>query len=386
VKTGPATQTPGARPYLELQGISKTFRDGRGNPVPAVQDFSLDIARGEFVTLIGPSGCGKTTTLRIIAGIEEPDRGRVFLDGIPLDGASPQQRNMPMVFQSYALFPHMTVFENVAYGLRLRGMTADAIAHDVALASQMVDLAGVEHRYPGELSGGQQQRVALARALVLKPQIILFDEPLSNLDPRLRTQTRAAIRRVQQLLGITIVYVTHDQAEALSLSDRVVIMHRGRIVQHASPREIYHAPASPFVADFIGSANFLDGVVLAANRTAVTIRVLGNEYRVPASCAPAGLAPGQEVLVAVRPEAVILERETDTGTDRADTPFAPEGTVETVAFAGPLTEYTVGCGDGWIVVLRPEGSGAGAREPLFVGDRVRLRFSPETFRLYEATQ
>ncbi len=360
--------------YLEIRGISKAFRDGRGNRVTAVDRLSLQIDRGEFVTLIGPSGCGKTTTLRIVSGMEHADSGDILLEGKSLAGIPPQQRNMPMVFQSYALFPHMTVFDNIAYGLRTRGMTANAIAHDVALASQMVDLAGVEHRYPGELSGGQQQRVALARALVLKPRIILFDEPLSNLDPRLRTQTRRAIRRVQELLGITILYVTHDQSEALSLSDRVVIMNHGRLIQEGHPRDVYHTPVSPFVADFIANATFLDGVVESADDTSADVRILGQLYRVSREQIQGTPEVGQDLLVAVIPETVFLH--TDTGRGELT------GSVEAVAFTGPLTEYTVGCGDTWITAVRAERNSTGVLHPLETGDPVAISLDSSTFRLY----
>lgn len=364
----------GSQPYLVLDRLSKTFRDGRGNRVEAVREVSLRIERGEFVTLVGPSGCGKTTTLRIISGIEMPDDGRILLEGVSVGAMSSQERAMPMVFQSYALFPHMTVFDNIAYGLRLRSMTRDAITHDVALACQMVDLVGVEHRYPGELSGGQQQRVALARALVLKPRIILFDEPLSNLDPRLRTQTRAAIRRVQQLLGITIIYVTHDQVEALSLSDRVVIMHRGRIVQVGTPRQVYHRPATPFVADFIGNANFLDGNVRAVGREAVDIHLNGKDRSVPLERCTGEIRPKDDVLVAVHPEAVGMYSSSGEET--------MEGTIETVAFGGPFTEYTVACGEAWIRVVQPD------RHPetrLWIeGETVHLELDSEAIRVYGA--
>ena len=244
--------------YLELKNLVKDFVDGRGETVRAVDDISLKIRRGDFVTLLGPSGCGKTTTLRMIAGFEQATSGTIELEGRDISATPPYRRNMPMVFQSYALFPHMTIFNNIAYGLKLKNVSREQILNDVTETCRMVNLDGVEKRYPGELSGGQQQRVALARALVLKPEIILFDEPLSNLDPRLRTQTRSAIRRIQHLLKITILYVTHDQSEALTLSDRLIVMQGGSIVQAGTPQTVYRDPATPFVADFIGEANFLD--------------------------------------------------------------------------------------------------------------------------------
>ncbi len=221
--------------YLQLKNLTKQFNDGRGTVVTAVDDISLTIHKGEFVTLLGPSGCGKTTTLRMVAGFEVQNTGDIILDGKFINNVAAFNRNMPMVFQSYALFPHLTIFENIAYGLKIKKLSRDVIRNDVAMACQMVNLVGLEDRYPGELSGGQQQRVALARAIVLKPEIILFDEPLSNLDAKLRIQTRNEIKRVQQLLGITALYVTHDQSEALSMSDRIVIMNRGKLCR-SGPR------------------------------------------------------------------------------------------------------------------------------------------------------
>jgi len=259
--------------YLVLSNLTKVFTDGRGNSVTAVDDISLTIKKGDFVTLLGPSGCGKTTTLRMVAGFELQSEGDINLEGKLINDVAPFDRNMPMVFQSYALFPHLTIFDNIAYGLKIRKFSKEVIKNDVAMVSQMVNLVGLENRYPGELSGGQQQRVALARALVLKPEIILFDEPLSNLDAKLRIQTRTEIKRVQQLMGITALYVTHDQSEALSMSDQIVIMNRGKIAQVGSPEEIYNNPNSSFVADFIGNANFIDAVVSEVGSDTLTVKV-----------------------------------------------------------------------------------------------------------------
>ncbi|HNZ94708.1 MAG TPA: ABC transporter ATP-binding protein [Sphaerochaeta sp.] len=223
--------------------MSKIYAPSRQHHIKAVNDLSFTIDKGEFVTLVGPSGCGKSTTLRMIAGFLRPTSGDILIEGKSITALGPEMRNIPMVFQNYALFPHMTVFENIAYGLEAKNLPFDAVAHDVAMICQMLNLVGTETRHPNELSDGQQQRVALARALVLKPKIMLFDEPLSNLDPRLRIQTRFEIKRMQQLLGITVLYVTHDQAEALSIPDRILVMNRGTIVQEGSPEPCTIAPA-----------------------------------------------------------------------------------------------------------------------------------------------
>jgi iron(III) transport system ATP-binding protein len=260
-----------AEKYLDLNNVVKVFQDGQGGRVRAVDDVSLSIKKGEFVTLLGPSGCGKTTTLRMVAGFEVQNSGDIILNGKNIDNVAAYDRNMPMVFQSYALFPHMSIFENIAYGLKVRKMSRETIRNDVAMACQMVNLSGLEKRYPGELSGGQQQRVALARALVLKPEIMLFDEPLSNLDAKLRIQTRTEIMRVQQMLGITALYVTHDQSEALSMSDRIVVMNQGKVEQFGTPEEIYASPATPFVADFIGNANFVNVLVKEDRKNALFV-------------------------------------------------------------------------------------------------------------------
>jgi iron(III) transport system ATP-binding protein len=358
--------------HLVLRNLTKTFRDGRGNRVVAVNDISLTVYKGEFVTLIGPSGCGKTTTLRMVAGIEVPDSGEILLKDTPITEIPHRDRVMPLVFQSYALFPHMSVYDNIAYGLRLRNTPGDIIAHDVALACQMVNLAGLEHRYPGELSGGQQQRVALARALVLKPEIILFDEPLSNLDPRLRTQTRSAIRRIQHLLKITILYVTHDQSEALTLSDRLIVMQGGSIVQAGTPQTVYRDPATPFVADFIGEANFLDGVVSEITQDTVVITISALPVTLPRTLVYDTIAAGDRVLVAVHPDAIQISR--------TNTPAGFSGEIESVAFAGPYMEVTIAYEDGWVKATAPEMDEAGT--PWLPGQAVYFSFTARRARVF----
>jgi ABC-type Fe3+/spermidine/putrescine transport system ATPase subunit len=245
-----------------MSGLRLTNVVRRYGAFTAVDNVSLELRDGEFVTLLGPSGCGKTTTLRMVAGFISPDSGDICFDGRRMNEVPPHRRNTAMVFQSYALFPHMTVAENVAFGLRMRKLPAAEQARRIGEAVEMVSLGGLEKRRPGQLSGGQQQRVALARAIVTRPDILLFDEPLSNLDAKLREKVRLEIRELQRRLGITSLYVTHDQAEALAISDRIVVMNRGRIEQVGDPASIYRAPSSSFVADFLGAANIVEGKTL----------------------------------------------------------------------------------------------------------------------------
>jgi ABC-type Fe3+/spermidine/putrescine transport system ATPase subunit len=245
-----------------MSGLRLTNVVRRYGTFTAVDDVSLELSDGEFVTLLGPSGCGKTTTLRMVAGFIAPDSGEICFDDRRMNDVPPHRRNTAMVFQSYALFPHMTVAENVAFGLRMRKLPAAEQTRRIGEVLEMVSLNGLEKRRPGQLSGGQQQRVALARAIVTRPDILLFDEPLSNLDAKLREKVRIEIRDLQRRLGITSLYVTHDQAEALAISDRIVVMNRGRIEQVGDPTEIYRAPSTSFVADFLGAANIVEGRAL----------------------------------------------------------------------------------------------------------------------------
>jgi iron(III) transport system ATP-binding protein len=316
--------------YLTLEHLSKTFpgRTQEGE-VTAVHDVSLAIAQGEFVTLLGPSGCGKTTTLRLIAGFESPTQGRIILDGRRLDNVPPNRRDMAMVFQSYAIFPHLNVFENIAYGLRIKKLSAAEMRRKIAQVLSLTELTGLEHRAPHQLSGGQQQRVALARALVMEPKVLLFDEPLSNLDAKLREQMRAEIRRIQQTFGITSVYVTHDQAEAMALSDRIVVMHQGRIVQVGTAHEVYRRPANAFVADFIGRANFVPARVVGVSSDRLDLEVLGRPLTLPQSDSCHHV--GECATLLVRPEALRLVQH--------DTGYA--GCVRRTAYLGPIVEYDV---------------------------------------------
>jgi iron(III) transport system ATP-binding protein len=266
--------------YLTLENITKVFPPGRiGSEVVAVNDVNLDIEKGELVTLLGPSGCGKTTTLRMIAGFEFPTTGSIILDGQAINSLPPHKRDMSMVFQSYAIFPHLNVFENVAYGLHVHRIPKSVIKERVDKVLDLVHLEGYGDRAPTQLSGGQQQRVALARALVMEPKVLLMDEPLSNLDAKLREEMRTEIRRIQKELNITSVYVTHDQIEAMTLSDRIVIMNQGIIEQIGTPVQIYRFPNSRFVADFIGRANFVPGEVQEKIGSNLTVKALGENVQ-----------------------------------------------------------------------------------------------------------
>ncbi len=261
---------------IRLEHITKLYQDPKtGKDFKAVDDINLTITPGSFVTLLGPSGCGKTTTLRMIAGFESPDEGEIYLGDEPINELTPNKRDTAMVFQSYALFPHYNVFDNVAYGLKLRKLSKEIIHKKVMNILELVELGGMEGRMTNQLSGGQQQRVALARALVVEPSVLLFDEPLSNLDAKLRVSMRTEIRNIQQRVGITAVYVTHDQSEAMALSDQIIIMNRGVVAQIGTPQEIYYHPSDEFVADFIGEANFLTGNVLKNLGTSLMLNIAG---------------------------------------------------------------------------------------------------------------
>ncbi len=335
---------------VRLSGVVKRFGQG----APAVDRVDLQIAPGELVTLLGPSGCGKTTTLRMIAGLEDPTAGSIVIGDEDVTHLPAEKRDVTMVFQSYALFPHMNVRANVGYGLRVARRPRAEIADRVAEALDLVGLGDYADRSVDALSGGQQQRVALARALVMKPRVILFDEPLSNLDAKLRQHVRGEIRALQQRLGLTAVYVTHDQEEALAISDRVVVMNAGRIEQQGSPRELYARPATHFVADFIGSANSVPG-----HYDGQAIH-LGNARIAHAQ----EIAPGP-VSVIIRPEAVRI----------ADDGLAAR--VVSVAFLGPVIQVTFATAVGAITANLPDDS----REDLREGADVALAFGPRGVHL-----
>jgi putative spermidine/putrescine transport system ATP-binding protein len=311
--------------YLDLRNVCKTFAG-----VAAVQDFSLAIDKGSLVSFLGPSGCGKTTTLRMIAGFETLDTGTITLGGDDITAVPPNQRDIGMVFQAYALFPNMTVRGNIAFGLRMKRLPQKEIETRVGRVLEMVRLQEAAGRYPHQLSGGQQQRIALARALAVQPRVLLLDEPLSALDAEVRVVLRGEIRRIQSDLAITTVYVTHDQEEALSISDRVVVMNRGLIEQVGAPEEIYRAPKTHFVATFIGTANQFFGKVSGVDTvvgTHFTLRVGGLQ----------GFAEGRQVVVLVRPETIQVETDPPQQNGWNSVP----GEVETITFHGAVTRLGV---------------------------------------------
>lgn len=322
---------------VRLDHISKIYQDPKTHKdFYAVHDTSLEIEPGSFVTLLGPSGCGKTTTLRMIAGFESPDEGEIYLGGEPINALTPNKRDTAMVFQSYALLPHYNIFDNVAYGLKLRKMDKETIRRKVLDILKLVGLEGMEARMTNQLSGGQQQRVALARALVIEPGVLLFDEPLSNLDAKLRVSMRTEIRRIQQEAGITAVYVTHDQSEAMALSDKIIIMEKGVVSQMGSPQEIYYHPKNEFVADFIGDANFLRGKMLRHEGGDGIVSVGGTEVRVAEA---ANVADGADTIVVLRPESTAL----------ADQGYFPVKVIVS-SFMGAYQLYHVMLGDTKLII------------------------------------
>jgi len=330
----PGRGKPSEGESLKLVGIRKIF-----GMVAVLQGIDLEVLAGEFVSLVGPSGCGKTTTLNIIAGFIFPDAGEVRIGGRPMNEVPPHRRNLGMVFQSHALFPHMTVAENVAFGLNMQGTPSAEKTRLVGGALEIVRLTGFDNRYPRELSGGQQQRVGLARALTVRPRVLLLDEPLSGLDAKLRREMQIELRSILRLVNTTAVYVTHDQEEALSLSDRVVLMNQGRIEQVGTPEEVYTRPANEFVASFIGEATFFDGVVVEANGTTARVELSGGGT-VPIKTVGA-LVRGQRLRLAIRPDRVKLAVLTDT-----EPPTGLTGTLKSSAFVGPVLRCVVEIGAG----------------------------------------
>ena len=289
---------------VRLDHITKIYKDYKTEKdFAAVDDISLDIKPGSFVTLLGPSGCGKTTTLRMVAGFESPDKGEIYIGAQAINELTPNKRDTAMVFQSYALLPHYNVFDNIAYGLKIRKVAKDEIAERVMAMLKLVELEGLEGRMTNQLSGGQQQRVALARALVVQPSVLLFDEPLSNLDAKLRVAMRTEIRRIQQTVGITAIYVTHDQSEAMSISDQIIIMNKGKIAQMGTPREIYYQPKNEFVADFIGEVNFLTGSVTSIDSKAIHVDVGGVDITAESF---EKVSKGDSCKIVLRPESITL--------------------------------------------------------------------------------
>jgi ABC-type Fe3+/spermidine/putrescine transport system ATPase subunit len=353
---------------IRLQRVSKRFEHRVKGEVYAVRDVSLDVRPGELLTLLGPSGCGKTTTLRMIAGFQQPDAGRILIGDQDVTDLMANQRNIGFVFQNYALFPHLSVHENVAYGLRVQKRPKGDIARAVGEVLALVGLEGYGGQMPNQLSGGEQQRVAVARAIVIQPRVLLFDEPLSNLDARLRVQMRGEIQRLQKTLGITAVYVTHDQEEAMAISDRIAVMNQGVIVQDGTAETLYRNPGSEFVAQFIGRTNLLTGRVVAVSPGRVDVEVQGRALWTPH--VPHDLRAGQTVRLVVRPETIEL-RPVIMGDGL-------HGTVASRTFLGEKVEYQVRVGPDMIQVTDYNPRTSGALQP---GATVTLDMPPDALRV-----
>ncbi len=346
---------------VRLDHISKIYQDPKTHKdFYAVKDTSLTIEPGSFVTLLGPSGCGKTTTLRMIAGFESPDEGEIYLGDEAINALTPNKRDTAMVFQSYALLPHYNVFDNVAYGLKLRKVPKAEIKERVMHILDLVELTGMEGRMTNQLSGGQQQRVALARALVIEPSVLLFDEPLSNLDAKLRVSMRTEIRRIQQEVGITAIYVTHDQSEAMALSDSIIIMNKGVVEQMGTPQEIYYHPKNEFVADFIGEANFLHGVMTGRSGDYAVMEVEGQSVSIAARD---DLEQGKEYTIVLRPETAHLA-------DEGGMPCK----VVLSCFMGSYQNYHVMLGN---TLVKLSETNPQSKHIYDVGDECRLVFAPD---------
>lgn len=350
---------------VNIKKLSKIYlTHNKSSEFKAVDDISIDIKAGEFVTLLGPSGCGKTTTLRMIAGFEIPTAGEIYLGGDVINDLTPDKRDTAMVFQSYALFPHLNIYDNIAYGLKLKKLSKSEIETKVKNIIELVGLKGMEVRYPNQLSGGQQQRVALARALVMEPGVLLFDEPLSNLDAKLRVYMRTEIRKIQKKTGITAIYVTHDQSEAMSLSDRIIIMKDGIIEQVGTPKEVYYKPASKFVADFIGTVNFLEGVIKSRTGNKAIIDVQGREMEFNYD---GDKKVGETCDIVLRPEAVRIGREGKL-----------DAKVLLSTFMGAVQDYVVVVGDKEIKV---EDSNPQGKEVFGEGEEIKIDFDSKNVHI-----
>ncbi len=352
---------------VRLENIWMSF----GN-LTVLKGINLNISEGEFLTLLGPSGCGKTTLLRIIAGLYKPVKGRIYFDDKDVTDLPPWERNIGFVFQDYALWPHMKVFDNVAYGLRIRGVSSDEIKEKVREVLKLVGLEGFEDRYPYQLSGGQQQRVALARAIVINPSLLLLDEPLSNLDAKIRISVRTEIKKLQKRLKITTIYVTHDQEEALVISDRIAVVNQGIIEQVDTPWELYYNPKTPFVADFIGQVNMFEGEVVEIKDGYVLLDTLAGKIMAKTGDAVPNL--NEKVLVVFRPEVVEVSRSPLVSKEG----IVLRGRIDTVQFLGNLERLEIKVGD---IIVKAE-----LHNPLKVGifeseDEVYLKVDPDLVRV-----
>lgn len=357
---------------IELRNICKRFPNPAGGEVIAVNDVSLEIRDGEFFSLLGPSGCGKTTTLRIIAGFELPTSGEVYIHGKEMGQVPAFQRPVNTVFQQYALFPHMTIGENVGFGLEMKGVSKAERERRVAAALELVRLPGMEKRKPSQLSGGQQQRVALARALINQPEVLLLDEPLGALDLKLRKEMQLELKTLQREVGITFIYVTHDQEEALTMSDRIAVMNRGVVLQVGEPEAIYEKPQNKFVADFIGDTNFIEGTVTGQAGETVEIGVPGSGVvRLQSSRT---FSKGQAVSLAIRPEKLRLNSPIDNGNNL-------QGVAEEIIYIGTDTQYSVRFPGGQRVWIREQNTTRAHKSLARVGDPVTVSFTQTAARV-----
>jgi spermidine/putrescine transport system ATP-binding protein len=360
-----------AQTDVRLDRVTKRFHE-----VTAVDDLSLEIERGEFFSMLGPSGCGKTTTLRMLAGFEDVTAGTVWLGDQNVTELPPYKRDVNTVFQNYALFPHLNVFENVAFGLRRRKVSEAEIKRRVAEMLELVELPGYERRRPNQLSGGQQQRVALARALINNPRVLLLDEPLGALDLKLRKQMQLELKRIQSNVGITFVFVTHDQEEAMTMSNRIAVMRDGKVEQLGAPEDLYERPVTPFVANFLGVSNLLDGKVVAINGEFADVELgRGERVRVPAE----GCRDTLEVTIGVRPEKLrLVAAESDTAGSGGSGRNSLVGSITAAGYLGVSTQYAVRLDDGFDVTIYTQNIDiSSVGEQLTPGERVHMTWKPE---------
>ncbi len=351
---------------IQLRDLVKRF-----GILEAVSHVSLEIHDGELFTLLGPSGCGKTTILRLIGGFHKPDHGEIYFDGKAVTSVPPYERNIGMVFQNYALWPHMTISDNIAYGLKLKKFSRGEITDKVSHALKLVNLMGLENRYPGQLSGGQQQRVALARALVLNPDVLLLDEPLSNLDAKIRIQVRAEIRKLQKELAITTIYVTHDQEEALTLSDRIAVINLGKLQQIGTPRDLYERPENPFVADFIGINNLIPGNVQEINTTEKWVRVQ-TKVGFLLCTSDEQYKPGDRCMISVRPETASIGQSEDIQKEFN----CIAGTVSFASYIGNTIRYDVEINSE--IIFKVDIQNPWGYQPFSIGEKVYVSFPIKT--------
>ena len=355
---------------IRLENITKTFMHQVKGEVTAVNNISLEVKPGELLTFLGPSGCGKTTTLRMVAGFEQPDNGKVYIGDEDVTDMMANKRDIGFVFQNYALFPHLSIYENIAYGLKIRGISREDISKQVSEVLRLVNLEGYQSQFTHQISGGEQQRVALARAIVIKPKVLLLDEPLSNLDAKLRVNTRGEIRKLQKSLGITAIYVTHDQEEAMAISDRIVVINHGNIIQTGTAEELYYEPATTFVAKFIGRINSIPASVINVLPNGVNIEILGEKRTV--ENVSKKVKTGDKVDALIRPEFIHLDK--DIGKHKVT------GVIRERTFLGEKVEYIVSV-DG--INMMVSSSDPGEYLQFSVGQKVGIKLNEEGIKILE---